>query len=289
MSSIYDIAGDGATAVRDGVERRYYAVPHDTSTEILEEDFIIEFDEFSATAIGTAHATHSTFYLVEETPRIPVGGSCVRWTKVWAKIPTQRSEYESYAMRIPGLAGNILVVPKAITGSSASAGQHTLTVVGHGYSVGDGLIINTTYPIPGYSPSFGIANVFRKVNTAPTADTFTVNEIVLPGTVTFHTVQNVGTRRASRTEAVNSRLQFDYYLPGVSGGITTPSDITILQPTQIVDSEGNEVDTYSDATTPSQATYLSSTVGTEVVVEESVTRRWQGNIYERITRYAEAR
>lgn len=289
MSTIYDTSGAGTTAVRDGVECRYFAVPHDTSTEIVEEDFIIKFDEFSATAIGTAHATYTTFYLVEETPRIPIGGSCVRWTKVWAKIPTQRSEYESYAMRIPGLAGNVLVAAKVISGSSLASGEHTLTVTAHGYSVGDGLIINTTYPIPGYSPSFGIANVFREVNSVVDANNFKINEIVAPSTVTFHTAQNVGTRRAARTEAVNSRLQFDYYLPGVSVGITDPDDITILQPTKIIDGEGNEVDTYSDATTPSQSTYLSSTVGTEVVVEESVTRRWRGELYERVTRYAEAR
>ena len=218
----------------------------------------------------------------------PMGGGVVRFTRYFASVPPQWSDYQSFALRVPGLGGNILIVGKNIESASASAGEHTLEVTAHGYSVGDGLRIHTTYPIAG-TASYGIVQVFRRVTSVVDVNNFKVIEVVLPGAVTFEMVENVGTRREERTVPVNSRVQHDYYLPGVTTDIDDPSDIPILQPTLIVDGEGNEVNTYSDDTTPSQTTYLGSTVGTEVVVEESNLEVYQGNIYVRRTRYAEAR
>ena len=86
------------------------------------------------------------------------------------------------------------------------------------------------------------------------------------------------------TKVVMSKLARAYYLPGVSVGITTVDDITVLTPTQIVDQYGRNTEFLSTLTTPTTSTY-EATEGTWVVAEPSVVRRWMGNIYERTTRY----
>lgn len=284
------------TANRVNPPRFSFPFPQDPTTQAVELDYRQLYANWSAgtldstaAAAGESFSGAATFYLVSESPLRPIGAGVVEWTRTYMEIPAQRSEYESYAYRIPGLEGNIESVWQLVTSSSgAGTGTITITKASHGLSAGDIVYIGYYYTDNGTGGTFGRL-LPREVLTAPTTGTFTIAEIVEDGTVTYQKFVNAGSNRRPRTVVVNSRLQFDYYLPGVTALISVPGDITILQPTKILDPEGNEVESYSDITNPTQATYLSSTVGTEVVVEESILRRMAGNIYERITRYAEAR
>lgn len=296
MPAILDGSGTSnfETPVRINPPRYSFPFPQDPATQRLEVDLRQFYDDWAALTDFTETADDHTesgltdFYFVEETPLRPIGADVVEWTRIYMQIPSQRDEYESYAYRLPGLNGNVLLQWKPISGSSVAAGEHTLTVTSHGYSAGD--ILTIDYYVNDTTNGFTFyRQVSREVNSVDDVNNFKVDEITDFATISFRQVLNRGTVRDVRTEVVNSRLQFDYYLPGVSGGISVPGDITILQPTKILDPEGGEVDSYSEFTNPTQATYLSSTVGTEIVVQESILRRLHGEIYERVTRYAEAR
>lgn len=113
------------------------------------------------------------------------------------------------------------------------------------------------------------------------------------------------TGRDRFTQSVTSRLAFKYYIPGVDGGITTAADIPLIEAQEyIYGSTTNNVDYLADAppfasaTSPSRTAYEAvvaggSGIGTgagtgEIVAEQSIVRRWQGGIYERVTRYIKA-
>lgn len=289
MSIYYD--GNYEIAQQHGLPRNSFAFEQEINTIIMEVDYQQRSNNFSALPLGNVHPTLNTMYLIHETPRQPVGGDVVQWTRFYAKIPETRSEYESYGLKVAGLAGNEAIVIRSITGNAANANANfvNLTAVGHGFNVNDGITIEY-HCIQSGNPTLSFTRqVFRTVTANINANAFNVKAISDFNTVVFHAAWNHGTRRQPRTEKVNSRVQFDYYLPGVTVGVNSPSDITILAPTKILDSTNNEVDTYSDTTSPNQANYLANIVNTEVVVEESTLHTWKGPIYERQTRYAKAR
>jgi len=289
VSNYYD--GNYAVPVADGLPRVAFPFEQESNTVILEQDYQIKNANYTAEALGNVHPTENTLYLVHESPRIPAGGDIVKWTRFYAKIPEQRSEFESYALKIPGLAGNEALIIRRITANEANANtqQVNLTAAGHGFSNGDGITVEW-HTIQSGNPTLSFTRqAFRTVVAVINSNAFVTKAITDFNTVNFHAAWSYGTRRLPRTEKVNSRLQFDYYLPGVTNAVNSPADIPILQPTKILDFAGNEIDTYSDSTDPTQQAYLANTVGNEVVVEESVLRTWRGPIYERQTRYAEAR
>jgi hypothetical protein len=193
-------------------------------------------------------------------------------------------------MKMPGLLGNEFQIKKNINSGTTNGSATDMNVTAHGYVAGDGLSIGYYYvEDAGSQLLFYRRDIYRTVDSVIDSNVFKCGLITEPNTVNYLAVFNRGTQREKRTEPVTSRIQFDYYLPGVTPGIASASDIPILQPAKILDGSGNEVGSYGESTSPNQADYLSATVGTEVVIQESVLRRWRGPIYERQTRYAEAR
>lgn len=126
-------------------------------------------------------------------------------------------------------------------------------------------------------------------------ESFAYNFIGYYGTFGLSVVTAV-TGRPRFTQTVTSRLAYKYYIPGVDGGITTASDIPIIsQQLYFYGATTNNVDFLADsppftaATTPSRTTYEGwVSGGTEIVAEQSIVRRWQGGIFERVTRYVKA-
>jgi hypothetical protein len=88
---------------------------------------------------------------------------------------------------------------------------------------------------------------------------------------------------------VGSVVQLDYYLPGVSTGITHPQDIPIIEPLSIIDDTGRETTSFTADTSPTLTEWRTKVANEEqVCAVRSIVRRWMGNIYERATRYVRA-
>lgn len=284
---------DLANAQPFGPPRNSFPFELENNTVMLEQDYWQKAAHFSPVALDTEHPNHNGFYLVHEGPRHPVHADIVQWTRFYTEIPEQRSEYQSAPYTLPELRGNEAAFVKPIQGGAANANAAftDLQINGHGYSAGEGLSIlyYVTQNASGSNLLFFTRRKFRVVEAVPNANYVVVSAIDETSNATFQSVFSLGSNRKGRTEKVNCRIQFDYYLPGVTANVATPSDIPILSPTRPVDGYGNDVDYYSDSTSPSQANYLANTVGTEVVLEESTLRVWRGNIYERQTPYAVAK
>ena len=86
------------------------------------------------------------------------------------------------------------------------------------------------------------------------------------------------------TEVVDAVIQYDYYLPGVSSGVATISDIPRVGRQRYF----RTVQSWRDInflwfdTTPTRDAYLDMVAaGTEIVAEDSTRETWMGNIVER--------
>jgi hypothetical protein len=97
--------GDFTVAAAQTPLRPASATP-DGKYNILSQDFMQFVANFAALPIGTAHPTVADYFLVEETPPQIVGGGVCRWTRVYAKVPDQHNEYQSFAYNYIGFVGS---------------------------------------------------------------------------------------------------------------------------------------------------------------------------------------
>lgn len=202
----------------------------------ITQDFAQFGSRWKQASLNTTYIVEGTtrpgYFLVEESPIQDMGGGLVRWTRTYAPIFPDYSEWEQYAMVYPGLSGN----------------------------------------------------------------------------------EGLYTRDALIMQNAASRLDSKWFLLGVSlqdrtpyGAINTYADIQMLWPIPILDSVMGYQTTYSGAdavaiaspelypdaqsdSTLTEALYVANvTNNVWMVAEPSVLRQWKGNLYQRITRYVQAR
>lgn len=284
--------GDWTLAKKSGPPLFSAPFNGDSGAYLLQQDWAQAIASWTAGALNTAHPDYATYYLVEESPLQPLDGGLAKWTRTYAKVPSARSDYEAYAARLPGLsygataggANPILAITNAVKAST------TVTIT---TSTAHGLIPGNTVAITYYTSLFGLKSqeytFGAYVAAIPTATTFTYTTNVSITGWNFEWAQLSGHARAPLSRVVDSRLDFAYYLPGVTGGITTPDDIPILPVPTIYDQFGALTETYSTLSTPTQSAYQTQiNAGTWIVAEPTSKRRWRGNIYEAVTRYIRA-
>lgn len=224
-----------------------------------------------------------------------VDGDMITFDRQFANIPsssTINSGTEIYSFPgLPSVAGSASNIN--INSISVSNNQTTFTLASaHGMSVGDYAFLNykvtrtigtTTYTSYYYS--------FAQAITGTTGSTFVakggIEGQVLVGTGTFKPNATKGRKQVSRTSP--TEIVRDYFLPGVSAGITEPQDITLDDPFVAYRySEGNEVKTLSSTTTPTADEYR-DIVATDGYLTRSVdVKKWKGNILVRETKQIRA-
>lgn len=182
MAAIY-IDGDFDVA-KPCSQRRLSAPFPGVSTDLLiEQDFIQFFANFSPLAINTADSgtgAVSGAYLVEETPLQDLGGGVAKWTRVFAKVPSTRSEFESFIYHFPGYSeAYINGVPQDSSGyrrpfdlTVTSRMQYDYFITGSGQTYTTPQAIPTNirqrYYITAYGPTIPIDGPFLGSATTPT-------------------------------------------------------------------------------------------------------------------------
>lgn len=78
--------------------------PEHDSTEIIEQDWMQWFANYSRQALDTVHPSIATHFLVTESPLQDLGGGMAKWTRVYAPVPVTWEYYESFAYLFPGYA-----------------------------------------------------------------------------------------------------------------------------------------------------------------------------------------
>jgi len=286
--------GSLSTATTHG-PRRWFIPFSDNQKWFFEQDYMQlreSFDPllldtlFVPSSSGTSGDVRREFYLVAESSPEDVGGGVVQWTRTYAAIPEPRMEFESYAHTFPGLETGSLGPLRYISGTPTNSASVTTitTTVAHGISVGDSVIIRYTNQQPD-GTQIGRQRLFTAL-TGTTGSTLKVSIIIDTNIVLWLTAQKADMGRDAFTEETTSWIAYDYFLPGVSQGITTFADIPIINSPVIVDSNGTRTDTYAATTAPTKTEYLADVKNkTPHVAHDSSLRRWMGNIYERQTRY----
>lgn len=293
MPIVYE-DGVWTTAAVHGPKRWHTPFPGTSERVAFEQTYRQYAANFSAVTVGTAHPSVSGFYLASEGNYQGLDAGVQEWVRTYAKIPSSRTEYGSHVYTIPGITPDDLATVNHISGtpSDIGGGLIRITTTGaHGLSVDDIVII--TYQIQmATNPSFVPILYNARTIVAVTSTTLDVAEISDPrgSIIDWFSVTYGVVGRDPMQFPVPCRIQYDYFMPGVSPDITTPNDIPIITAVRIMSNDGTETQYYSSVTTPTVEDYMALVdAGEWVVAVDSTLRRWMGNIYERETLYVQAR
>jgi hypothetical protein len=282
--------GDFTTAAATGPRVRSYPISGDTESFVITQPFSQLLEFWNPLSLDTPDELYRDAYLVEESAPSHIGGTVGAWTRTFARIPLSYHELEPFVYTVPGVTDNPTVLVRNVYGFSSSAGVTTITFLSaHNFTVGDPVLID--YWVKDNKENlFFNREVFRLVATIPNTTTITVELISEPNPiVVMNSVRPAQAGRKPFQRVVQSWLQTDFFLPGISVGITSANDIPLFEAWKIIDNTGNISDTLSATSQPTLTEYRTM-VNTKqkIVAEPSQLKRWKGNIWQRTTRYVVA-
>ncbi len=103
-----DTLTDGVFTVASvhGPARLIAPFPHTSARYVLEQDYLINFDNFTPLALNTAHPTLTSYKLVLESPLDPFGCGVTKFTRTFAQVPDSWSDSSgNYAYNFIGFYG----------------------------------------------------------------------------------------------------------------------------------------------------------------------------------------
>lgn len=287
MSALY-LDGVTSTARVRGPKR--YLMPIENvraNLDVFQQDYLQTKEDFNPLPLGSPSPDAPGYYLVQEFAPTDLGGNVLQFTRTYARIPDARTAYESYGWLVPGIGSEAVYSDVNISSTSSAAGATTLvTATSSTAAVGDSVSIAYTFTDSATGTSYG-RRVQRGCLAGTSGTTIVVDLITEPGgTIAFQTLRKVEPGRAPETLEVQSQVQIDYWLPGVSAGITTPLDIPTVSALEIYDGDGRKTNSFEADSTPTVAAWRTQVAARALVcVVSSIVRPWMGPIYERRTRY----
>lgn len=88
-------------------------IPSTTTEYLMRQEYQQFKNNFTPLALSTAHPDYPTFLLVEETDKKDLGGGIIQWTRVFAAVPATHYETESFTYPFIGvlnlLPGGVLI------------------------------------------------------------------------------------------------------------------------------------------------------------------------------------
>ena len=242
----------------------------------------------NADVIELPFTADAAAYHVGDFNKTKIDGGLTRFDRQFANIPQSAVDPAgSEIFTFPGLP-SVAGVGSAITISSASVSSGVVTLnlaSAHGMSSGD----NFTFYIRVYVTINGrnYYSVYRGNSvcitgtTGSTIKTYTY----LPSGFTFtsgyiYPFASRGRKQVSRKSS--TQFEYDYFLPGVSDGISSSQDILLPQKFEpYYYTEGNTINALSSATTPTNIEYNEIVNSDGFLVLDSGVERWKGNIVRR--------
>jgi hypothetical protein len=283
--------------------RKVYAIEGNSSIYNQEEDYIVLIEFYKPLEPAARHPEFSNLFFVKDSPIQDIGEAALgKFTRTWAVLPGYgdkgyvRNEYESFAFQVPALdTAQDLFYQFPRSADAIVNGKLVITVTTFGSDPPwNALDVELNKPATIFylvrDPLNGLTQqrqIVRKT-LAVTTNTITVDPISDIGSITITGVQRADIQQVGYTKQVMSRLDIDYWIPGVN--CNSIDDVPIISELQIIDNKtGGRTTTISDDTTPSLDQWFEWVQdSTWLVAEPSVVRRWQGNFFERTTRYVRA-
>jgi hypothetical protein len=278
------------------------AIPELGGKLMFRQDHMIRAVSFERLALSTTYTAHgsygvptsSSYFLVEENGFSGERGGLLKWSRVWATVPTTWTNDETFAFTYPAyVAATTIGSPFGITGITDSTTLYRIATTATGIIANDQIFVNVTYARASFAYN---VNAFFKVLAASSGSSVDIPHS-LPGSGAFSAVdgtlaESSSGRNAEEAIVVGSRVQHDYALipaPEVAGNLDLylPS----VQAFRPVDPYGNRAAILltGTATRPSSDRYQTMVnTGVMLVAEDSMRERWAGNIYVRKTRLVPA-
>lgn len=268
----------------------YYAIVSDSTNIKLATTYAnaIAGTAVNITSDGTGTITPPTAYLVRQSALRDIDAGCVRYERIFANVPSQWSEPESFAYTFPAVAAASVGTSQSVSAIVASGSNFVLTVGGDpGLISGDSCYISLRFTRGGGVYQY---SAFTKATASSTGATATIAGVLAAfGSGAFSSVSGTivkgsKARTVSQLIVVGSRVVSDYALSTIA---TLDTNLPLSQPfTPVIASSGTVTDTITTSTTsPTAAEYATLVVnGSEIVAEPPVRRRYMGNIFVRTTR-----
>ena len=281
------IQGDFTVPIETGTPTRNYPLPSVPTAVDFTVPFMVLESYFVAPQLDTPRDfSGQRAYLTSVSDLKDEGGGIVSYSSTWSTIPDSHTDFELYPVRLPGFTGQSAGALVNITGAYNSSGLTIITAASGTFSSGDVLAVTYETPLAVGNPTIARYTVPRIARSGTTGTHVVVDVISEPlGVSTWVSVAKIGGNRDPYTENLRTFLKHDYFLPGVSPGISFPSDIPISDKPIYVDFYGNSTETLSTISSPTVAQYRAQAVaGSLVVTEQSALNQWRGNIWKRTTR-----
>jgi len=245
----------------------------------------------NADVIDLPFTADANAYFVGDFGKTKIEGGLVKFDRQFANIPQPTVDPAgSEIFTFPGLpytAGTGTVID--INSISLSNNVLTLNLASpHGMVNGD----NFRYYFRGTITLYGFisTNFFYGNGVCLTGTTGSTIKIrtYLPSNFVFengriYPFSSRGRKQVSRKSS--TQFEYDYFLPGITVGITEAQDISLPQRFEAYQySVGNTVETLSVSTTPTSVEYNAIVDSDGFLVLDSGIDRWKGNIVRRIVK-----
>lgn len=283
-------------AVTVGLPVWEQVVPDPNDKVLFRQSFMQLAANYTPLTLDTAYPAPSTYgvpssptyYLVAEENFSDQRAGILQWDRVYSKVPQAYTDAEEYVFTFPGfvqvVSGGSDFGVTAITASGSNFQLSTSMT----YNVGDTVLVAVQYVRSGVT--YFVEQNTKTVSGGSSGTTMNVPPI-FPGTGTFSSVTGITNKRApSRTaqvtEVVPSTIFNDYALTSVSA---IDTDLPIIRQFAPVDNQGNAVTQLNISTLPTAVTYATMIQNNVLIAaQNSVRRRFRGNIYQRTTRMVPA-
>lgn len=278
-----------------GARVRSKPIPLDTTHFILTEEALVRKAEYSPTALNTTDSELNTAYLVSNDITEEQGDGV--WTRrIYSSIPANRTEQiGSYSYTFPGLeSGSSTSYAVSSSTGTVPTGPYVLTIGSHPFVTGNKILVTLkSVAVTSSGQTLTLNTSAVGAISAYTGTTVTVMlhfNYYVGGTVTFQTVRLFLRGDGQITIPSPAYKFYEYFLPGVTAGITTATDIVPNQVfTPFDSSTGNYVTALTAYTVPSSAEYLAMIAARDYIIVESVVEQYLGNILCRKTTFCQAK
>jgi hypothetical protein len=282
-----------------GKPRQIFPFDADTSVYNYEEDYIVLIDYYEPLQSTTRHDDFPNVYYIKDSPISDIGNGLGKFTRTWALLPGfgnsgkrtsyVNSTFESYVFSVPGItATDQGLINQYTAASSLTTGGFTIVTAtaAHDIAVGKAVLINYHVADPLNRFTYH-RSVVRKALTGTTGAVLKVSAITDINSVVVDSFKRSDVGQDSYQKSVTSRIDTDYWLPGVN--VTTVNDIPIIDEFRIISGLGSRTDSLSETSSPSLDTYIDWVEDKRwIVAEPSIIRIYQGDMYSRSTRYIRA-
>lgn len=252
-----DILLDGNYLQADAIGSPRWTWPFrqngDRVSAYFEQDYWQSIATFTPQELIVPHPTLRDFYLIRETPPVPMFADVWQFTRTWARIPATQNVYSTLAINKPALSEFATAfTANGVTGTGTSAAVTPFyEYASHGWDGQNnrvyGPFVTTTSADSGsdtrvtWGSAHGITTQRFMITASGQRYLFASGDYTVVDTTNidllgwqFDTNATQAGKYlrdySSGQDRIVTKQVSQFYLPGISAGITTAADITIPTP-----------------------------------------------------------